>query len=927
MRNILAYIIIAALALSLIAMIPVTVRAEVVGYLAIKDYLGRTWTIQDIQKIINTTVNTPDGLKSLADYFWIVVDEDPENKKYSLKDFIASPLDNTTAVLPLSLGDHYVDIYWFGFHQKQLVNIAENYTYVLNLETAPTLPLKYYGEPPESAEWDITSHPSGVKLQRKDGKAYVQFVYNQSYIEVYWYDENTGDNYFSIDVKIDSSYQWKFHLTDPQQTYYNEEQGVTFFGVSFTVAKEKEEVKWEQIGDVLHVAYLVSVTENVLGSDFIEHMFNAVNEAFQTAYWTFVSPAVAIIHDVKGLVELGQATVDNFLAWYKPEKKTYIIIFDVYVTPTQIVVTAHAYYKDENGNLIPKPITSDNCFTYNNRLVFIKLLDTGYMFTYRDVEGVTKNVPGGSAWSSKATFSNNYSSYGIVDVSNSEKALYVPGGDYVVFALDDMSMYSYEVWFKAHFYAWHETDPCGHDMSVSYKVEVKIRFSFADSAKADAFEQNLVNQGLEYVRDGNAVTITAFTDSFSRTRSSADTLNEDFAEVVSFSHIEKLVPAGSEGNVTIYITAYASTGGQPMSQKSSVTDILFWLIVQPKMVPPKLTLLENGYQHVNNAFMVQIFFDNKEYKGSSYVISYYILDNEPPPHYLIKDVYYDPDADMVHYVYTVIPVDVYGQDVITMTWQFDSSTNVTTWAFQVKPTVRTIREVTFAMVDYSKLAFLNMPPEMLEPMFAPPPYPGYGTPTRDWPKIQFNDFDFNITRGDHLYFFDNSTYKWVEVNVYAINGTQDYEVKRVSDNATVEILEVNTHSDYYYKWNSTSFSYTGWLYNDNGTLVFVVDSAKWSFTSEEISQILKLIDIQGFYDQWVTYWNSVAEQLGLLASAVSSASKGTSVPWTWLLLGLGGGFVLALILLVAIGGRGPTVVLGGRFRYSKVGGAKCRLSA
>lgn len=110
-------------------------------------------------------------------------------------------------------------------------------------------------------------------------------------------------------------------------------------------------------------------------------------------------------------------------------------------------------------------------------------------------------------------------------------------------------------------------------------------------------------------------------------------------------------------------------------------------------------------------------------------------------------------------------------------------------------------------------------------------------------------------------------------------------------------------------------------------MVFIVDSAKWSYTPEEIAEILKLIDIQGFYDQWVAYWNSVAEQLGLLASAISSASKGTSIPWTWLLIGLGGGFILALILLVAIGGRGPTIVLGGRFRYSKVGGAKCRLSA
>jgi len=920
MRSILAYIIIAALALSLIAIMPVNVRAETIGYLAIKDYLGRTWSIQDVQKIINTTVNTPDGLKSLADYFWIVIDEDPKNK-YSLKDFATSPLDNSTAVLPLPVGDHYVDVYWFGFHQKQLVNIAENYTYVLNLQTAPTLPLKYYGEPPESAEWDITSHPNGVKLQRKDGKAYVQFVYNQSYIEVYWYDENTGDNYFSIDVKIDSSYQWKFHLTDPSKTWYKEEEGVTFFGVSFTVAKEKEEVKWEQIGDVLHVAYLVSVTENVLGSDFIKHMFNAMNEAFQTAYWTFVSPAVAIIHDVKGLVELGQATVDNFLAWYKPEKKTYIIIFDVYVTPTQIVITAHAYYVDENEQRIPKSITSDNCFTYNNRLVFSRLLHGGYTFYYKDDAGVTKSGTGVNY--QIAEFTNDWYTYETVDTAENIKTLKIPGGDYLVYSLDDMSLYTVEIWYKAYMKAW-ENSPS--HMDVSYSTYIKLKLSFEDSNKADVFEQNLINNGVSYTRSGNSFTFTVYSASGSGDDSISYT-----AIAWKSSEIEdilKYVPVGSKGNITVYVYAKAQAycDSSSYNHAGKISNIFLQIEVKPKMVPPKLSLLENGYQHVNNAFMVQIFFDNKNYMGSTYVISYYILDNEPPPSYLIRDVDYDPVNDVAHIVYTIIPVDVYGQDVITMSKQFDSSSNITTWTFQVKPTVRTIKEVTFAMVDYSKLAFLNMPPEMLEPMFAPPPYPGYGTPTRDWPKIQFNNFDFNITRGDHLYFFDNSTYKWVEVNVYA-NGTQDYEVKRVSGNVTVEILEVNTHSDYYYKWNSSSFSYTGWLYNDNGTLVFIVDSAKWSYTSEEISQILKLIDIQGFYDQWVTYWNSVAEQLGLLASAVSSASKGTSIPWTWLLIGLGGGFVLALILLVAIGSRGPTIVLGGRFRYSKVGGAKCRLSA
>ena len=169
------------------------VKAEAVGYLAIKDYLGTTWTLEDVEKIINTTIQTVDGeLKSLADYFWIVVDDDPENNKYNLRDFIRSPLDNTTAVLPLTPGDHYIDIYWFGYHQRQLVNIVENTHYVLNLETAPVMPLQTAGEPPSDYEWDLASNPDGLTISRRDGNAWVRFNYNQSYITVAWYDEDIG---------------------------------------------------------------------------------------------------------------------------------------------------------------------------------------------------------------------------------------------------------------------------------------------------------------------------------------------------------------------------------------------------------------------------------------------------------------------------------------------------------------------------------------------------------------------------------------------------------------------------------------------------------------------------------------------------------------------------------------------------------------
>jgi len=926
MKNTVAYIIITVLALSLIAITPAVhvVKAEATGYLAIKDYLGKTWSISDVQKIINTTVNTPDGPKSLADYFWIVVDDDPQNKKYNLRDFTVSPLDNVTAVLPLPEGDHYVDIYWFGFHQRQLVNIVNSTHYVLNLETAPTLPLKSYGEPPESAEWSLTSHPDGVKLQRKDGKAYVQFVYNQSYIEVYWYDENTGDNYFSVDVIIDSNYNWKFHLTDPAQTYSDEETG-TFFGISYTVAKIYEEVKWEQIGEVLHVTYLMSFGENAYAYEAARHAFDAANTWLNDAYWTWISPAAGTIVAIKSFVETLQGVIDNALAVFKPKDKDYLIIYDVFATPTQIVVTAHAYYKDpDTGNLVAKPITSANCFTINNRLVFVKQLSGGGMWFKVDLS--EKNFGFFRATDGAGTYTINIGdSYDLAQgtenaYNNVHEDAKLPGGTYFILDVDDMSKYYYTLWLT---FKLKKVVEANQNPTVKLYLKISIVFDFEDTGKADIFESNLQSNSMQYSRSGNTISVQLYSSTY--------TIDVSYGTVIAvidkenLENIVKLLPSQSKGK--IYYTFYGSY--MQLSEDLVISDYYddtyvkiddykqFFHMV-PKLTPPQISILTNGYQQVSSAFAVQVFTDILRSSNGSYVLSYYILDNEPPPHYLIRDVWYDVENDVAHYVFTIISIDVYGQDIVNITKTYDNETFVNAWYMNIKPTVRAFDQVTFAMVDYDKLAFLNLAPESIEPMFAPPPYPGYGTPTRDWANIETTSFDFNVTRGDRLFYFDNSTYKWVEVRVYSISGTQDFEVKRLSDNVTIEILEVNTISDYYYKWNSSSFSYTGWLYNDDGTLVFVVDSAKWSYTPEEIAAILKKIDIQGLFEQWTETWNQIAQQLGLIASSIGKVG-GTSIPWELLLIG--GGLVIALLIIIAASKPGVNVVLPPRgFRYSKVGG-------
>jgi len=917
MRNIPAYIIIAALALSLVAVAPVNVRAEAIGYLAIKDYLGRTWTIQDVQKIIKTTVNTPDGLKSLADYFWIVIDEDPENKKYSLKDFIASPLDNTTAVLPLPAGDHYVDIYWYGFHQKQLVNIAENYTYVLNLQTAPVLPFPYTGEPPTSSyEWDLASNPEGLTIMRRDGKAYIRFMYNDTYVRVAWYDEDIGWNYQALDIDINSGYQWRFHITDPSNPEHVESISGSFLWFTWENGKIYETVKWNRTGEILHVVYAVTIAENQALKNALNNFWEAVGTAVLAmgAEVSLCNPVLGVVLRFKAFAEFVQSFNDNFWGTFLPSKyqKTIVLIWDVFVTPTQVIVLAHAYDVDENGNYHERPITSSNAFTINNRLVFTKILNGGYAFT----------LVSSSSWTSNADTHKDYtfkpgaeaeavSGLKTVQTGTDSYVIYLPLEK--KFYLSDLAMFDYEMWvsFWTRYYI-------ASSSKTSFSYQVKIIFGFNDTADANVFASRLSQNGISFSRNGDEITVTVKSVS-------GNTGNVDYADFFTFDNVEELLP-NAPGYVKFYLYIYYKWTGS--SGYGQIGGLKFFISVAPKMTPPQISILKDGYQKVNGAFAVQVFTELYRSEEDYYMLGYYVLDSPPPPCYVIRDVYYDVEKDVAHYIYTLIVSDVYGQDIVDMSGGYNDSLQMSIWHLSIKPTVRVFSNVTLALFSFAKLSFLNLAPEVIEYIIAVPPGTpgGLGVPIIDWSQISL--VYVNTTATYELYYYEKSNNTWIRVTPVFYNDTLVYDIVRYSDNVLVEIIPPGNMSKYYYKYvDSTNTTYKGWLFNDNGTLKMITGEVKWSITQEELREMLEIAGLKGIIDQWAAYWNSVAEQLGLLASAVSSVSKGTSVPWTWLLIGLGGGFVLALILLVAIGGRSPTVVFARGFRYSKVGEAKCKPSA
>ena len=998
MKNTVAYIIVTVLALSLIAITPAAhvVKAEATGYLAIKDYLGKTWSISDVQKIINTTVNTPDGPKSLADYFWIVIDDDPQNKKYNLRDFTVSPLDNVTAVLPLPEGDHYVDIYWFGFHQRQLVNIVENTHYVLNLETAPVVPFNVTSNnPPSSAEWDLAYSPDGLKIQRRDGNAYVLFKYNASYIEVAWYDEDLGGwNYQSLDIYIDTSYQYKFHIKDPSDPQYYEERTGSFLWLNWDVYKVKEKVKWNRTGEILHVVYAVAVSENEALLQGAEEFWSGVASALLGTATSFIDPVTGTIVKLKGFVDLVHSAYDTYMGELYSSKysKTALIVWDVFATPTQIVVLAHAYDVQQDGTLVKKPITSVNAFTIDNRLVYIRMLQGGYAFqqyAYVDLSGVDDY-----------TISNSYNFRIVKDPVYSKLGmLALPTMRRI--HVDDLSMYDYILWY-----------------SFSKSLTWKLIIGFNSDEKANAFKNALDSNGISYTVDatGKIFTFTAGSGTL--------VINE-------FENIEELIPTKSSGFVQLWI--------DPVAGDNGITGWLkLYYAVMPKLEPPQISLLENGYQTVTGAFAVQVFKDVFR-SDDVYMLGYYLLGNDPPPVYIINDAYYDIDQDKMHYVKTVVTVDAYGQDITQETGStrvipqdlyieaiskgnvqfgikvyydrvyyqlntlapdehaylhivlkngtvikvfdgvqgsesgtiyysdygimfenilyiisyigdpnyegvqivyYDGTTGVTKWtdayfeqqdpprleySLNIRPTIRLLENVTLALFDFNKMSFLNLAPEVIEYLlFAPPNEGGWGTPIIDWSTVSI--VTVNFSKPYELYYYDKPSNLWILVDIVFYNDTKIYDVKRHNDSVLVEKLEPGDTSQYYYKlvYTDTNTTYKGWLFNDNGVLKLITGQVTWSLTDQELQLLLESVQLQGIIDQWTQTWNQIAEQLGLIASAIGKTG-GTSIPWTWLLIG--GGLVIALLIIIAASKPGVNVVLSPRgFRYSKVGGKqRCRL--
>jgi hypothetical protein len=157
----------------------------------------------------------------------------------------------------------------------------------------------------------------GLTIQRRDGKYYVRFVYDSRYIEIGWYQEGLGWNYYPLDIFINKYYDYKyFHIVDPHNPEYYQEGNVeTFAGlVKFDLYKLYEKVKWNRTGQILHVTYVIAAAENVRLAEAVNNMLNAFNFDRKLYLSGLIDPAMSTILSVTGIARFFASEYDMFMA-------------------------------------------------------------------------------------------------------------------------------------------------------------------------------------------------------------------------------------------------------------------------------------------------------------------------------------------------------------------------------------------------------------------------------------------------------------------------------------------------------------------------------------------------------------------------------------------------------------------------------------
>ncbi|MEM1983328.1 MAG: hypothetical protein QXZ63_06680 [Sulfolobales archaeon] len=864
-----------------------------VGYLGIQDYTGRTWSYSDVLTLLNTSV----GSGTLADYLIIMVDG-TDGTRYGLRNFVASPLDGRTAVLPLPAGQHVVEIKWFGYTQKQIINVAPAEHTVIKLNTAPVVPFTIVTTPEGIYDWDVAYNPSGLTFMRRDGNAWVRLNYQSTVITVAVYGSN-GWEYRNISIVFNYVYTPTsfFNIRDPRTPNYTASNSGCFLFFCWDLYRRYEYFKYNRTGNILHGVYTIAVSENegVFGG--IMRFLGASSNTIDIDLSKFLSSTMLTL-DTSRLVDKVKGTYDMLMGLLFASKyqKTVIIIWDFFMTPTQILILGHVYRLNENGNLVPLTVTSTDVFSYGNRVAYNRVLSgmiEWYEYRYNEQYVITASFPYAGGQYNKTL---RQGTQWVVNTNNCYDdpncGITFPGGIWYTFYLDDISRYSYEFLYT---FAdkWEKYPATGWNDFLMRFIQV-INFTFDDLSKAQLFAQRLLENNVSHRRSGNTVTLI-LSDTGSRQPGLNMWERKVYYHVVPPS-ILNMIPSNSSGYVRFGIQGWIcfindGFGGGNDWVKYYIADFAMRFVVYPRMDIPDITLLTNGFVKVGPTTALRVYTTTFREDNSTYVLGYYLFGGQPPPVYVVRDVYYDFENDIVHYVYTLVSVDAYGKTLIKYNKTVQSS--ATSWYVQYYGWFRPI-DATISLYDYSRMSFLNLAPEVIKPLIVVNPnlVGGAGTVIVDWSTVQ----TIVVNVASELYYLNGS--RWVPVSVEYDNESMTYLICINGTNVLLETLKPGNVSTNYYKLVAGT-EVKGFLYNDNGVLKMLAGNVYRSLSDAEIAEILERVRLHDMYEMWLRVWGG-----GLLYALSEWWSRNK------LLILAGVGAFMAFIVMLALMSRPKIVVAG-----------------
>ncbi len=490
---------VAVAAILLVLNIVPMVRAESeYAYVLIEDVTGRVWSYSDVQRLLNTSFNG----YIIGDYFYLVIDNDTI---MSLRDMVEY---NGFAAFRISPGEHSYLIQWYGYRQVGKQYFSPGYNY-LRLNTAPFLPIQY--EWSDISVWKPFSGSEGIGVVTEDGLYRVVFRKGLSYIELHAWDPYQGERTEYLTVEV-YDYPWVFHLDHFGS--YDERKSAWFIFKETEVMNLHEEAKVTNLHGLLRLTYLILITKNKPAIDSV----NAFVNGFILGFKYYIDLALhnygEAVHDIfSSISQYYNGWVNLYIAnfGHKVDQIGYFIIFEVFASPTQVLLVATAYnytstWSELQGRYItdidPMPVESDTAFYYNNTVVKLWSVYGGYgseMYYDNVLEKAVSLSAGGSA----ELFINATKSSAIFN-----NGLGVPAAH--IFVCDDVSRYGGYVMLSVDMYA--ELTAFSGAGPRPYSLGIEINVSITLYNNADMFENMLMQYNYVYTRSGDKFNIRIYMD-------------------------------------------------------------------------------------------------------------------------------------------------------------------------------------------------------------------------------------------------------------------------------------------------------------------------------------------------------------------------------------------------------------------------------